>query len=87
MANMMRAKANTLRTVTIIVGLVLAAAAPARGADDVAAFYKGKTLRILVGSGVGSGYDITARTLARTCRRIFRAIRSSSYRTSRAPAA
>ena len=28
-------------------------------------FFKGKTLRIVVGSGVGSGYDITARTLAR----------------------
>ena len=65
MANMMRAKAKAPRTVAIIVGLVLAAAAPARGADDVAAFFKGKTLRILVGSGVGSGYDITARTLAR----------------------
>ena len=65
MANMMRAKAKVPRTVAIIVGLMLAAAAPARGADDVAAFFKGKTLRILVGSGVGSGYDITARTLAR----------------------
>ncbi len=65
MANMMRAKVKAPRTVAIIVGLVLAAAAPARGADDVAAFFKGKTLRILVGSGVGSGYDITARTLAR----------------------
>jgi tripartite-type tricarboxylate transporter receptor subunit TctC len=38
---------------------------PARAQDDVAAFYKGKTLRIVVGSGVGSGYDITARVLSR----------------------
>jgi tripartite-type tricarboxylate transporter receptor subunit TctC len=38
---------------------------PAFAQDDAASFFKGKTLRILVGSGVGSGYDITARTLAR----------------------
>jgi len=39
--------------------------APAYAQDDAAAFFKGKTLRIVVGSGVGSGYDITARVLAR----------------------
>jgi tripartite-type tricarboxylate transporter receptor subunit TctC len=33
--------------------------------DDVAAFFKGKTLRLVVGIGVGSGYDINARLLAR----------------------
>jgi tripartite-type tricarboxylate transporter receptor subunit TctC len=33
--------------------------------DDVAAFFKGKTLRLIVGIGVGSGYDINARLLAR----------------------
>lgn len=41
------------------------ACAAAHAQDDVAAFYKGKTLRIVVGTGVGSGYDITARTVAR----------------------
>jgi tripartite-type tricarboxylate transporter receptor subunit TctC len=45
--------------------LCLCAAAPAHAEDDVAAFFKGKTIRIVVGSGVGSGYDITARILAR----------------------
>jgi tripartite-type tricarboxylate transporter receptor subunit TctC len=45
--------------------LCLVAATPAHAEDDVAAFFKGKTIRIVVGSGVGSGYDITARTLAR----------------------
>ena len=40
-------------------------AAPAWAQDEVAAFYKGKTLRIIVGVGVGSGYDINARLLAR----------------------
>jgi tripartite-type tricarboxylate transporter receptor subunit TctC len=38
---------------------------PARAQDDVAAFYKGKTIRLIVGIGVGSGYDINARLLAR----------------------
>src|SRR5262245_9152757 len=33
--------------------------------EDVAAFFKGKTLRLIVGIGVGSGYDINARLLAR----------------------
>ncbi len=33
--------------------------------EDVAEFYKGKTVRLLVGIGVGSGYDVNARVLAR----------------------
>ena len=41
------------------------AAGPAQAQDDVAAFYKGKVVRLLVGIGVGSGYDINARLLAR----------------------
>ena len=45
--------------------LCLIACAPARAQDDAAVFFKGRTLRIVVGSGVGSGYDITARILAR----------------------
>src|SRR6266436_10442875 len=46
--------------------IVLAAAAPAVAQEeDVAAFFKGKTLRLIVGIGVGSGYDINARLLAR----------------------
>jgi tripartite-type tricarboxylate transporter receptor subunit TctC len=34
-------------------------------ADDVAAFYSGKTIRLVVGIDVGSGYDVNARLLAR----------------------
>src|SRR5215475_6676454 len=41
----------------------LGAAAVAQ--EDVAGFYRGKTLRIVVGVAVGSGYDINARLLAR----------------------
>src|SRR5215210_3436763 len=33
--------------------------------EDVAAFYRGKTVRIVVGVAVGSGYDINARLIAR----------------------
>jgi tripartite-type tricarboxylate transporter receptor subunit TctC len=38
--------------------------APAASAQSAADFYKGKTVTILVGSDVGGGYDLTARTLA-----------------------
>jgi tripartite-type tricarboxylate transporter receptor subunit TctC len=38
---------------------------PAASAQDAADFYKGKIVRVIVGVGVGSGYDINARLLAR----------------------
>ena len=38
---------------------------PALAQESVADFYKGKTIRLIVGVGVGSGYDINARLLAR----------------------
>src|SRR6202008_2606345 len=62
-----RARAGARRCVMRLwlILLCLVAATPAHAEDDVAAFFKGKTIRIVVGSGVGSGYDITARTLAR----------------------
>jgi tripartite-type tricarboxylate transporter receptor subunit TctC len=37
---------------------------PAR-ADPVGDFYKGKQIRFLIGSGIGGGYDLFARLLAR----------------------
>jgi tripartite-type tricarboxylate transporter receptor subunit TctC len=39
--------------------------APAAAQQSVADFYKGKTIRIVVGISVGSGYDVTARVLQR----------------------
>jgi tripartite-type tricarboxylate transporter receptor subunit TctC len=54
-----------------LVGLCLAAGwglgavSGASAQEDVAAFYKDKTVRMVVGVAVGSGYDINARTLAR----------------------
>ena len=53
------------RILLALAALFVAAAAPAHAQQDVAEFYKGKTIRIIVGVGVGSGYDINARVLAR----------------------
>lgn len=44
---------------------VLGFAAPGIAQQSAADFYKGNTVRIVVGVGVGSGYDINARLLAR----------------------
>ena len=44
---------------------VLSLCASAHAQEDVAAFYRGKTVRMVVGIGVGSGYDTNARLLAR----------------------
>jgi tripartite-type tricarboxylate transporter receptor subunit TctC len=54
-----------MRSVLLALLLVVAAGAPAGAREDVAAFYKGRTLRLMVGVAVGSGYDINARLLAR----------------------
>ena len=52
--------------VGLLVGAaLLCAAAPASAQDDVAAFYQGKQLRMIVGSAVGGGYDLFARIVAR----------------------
>ena len=49
----------------ILLALFIALATPAVAQEDVAAFFRGKTMRLVVGIGVGSGYDINARLLAR----------------------
>ena len=50
----------------LLVGaLALCAAAPASAQGDVAAFYKGKQMRMIVGSAAGGGYDLFARIVAR----------------------
>jgi tripartite-type tricarboxylate transporter receptor subunit TctC len=53
-----------MRRTTLVLSILLAAS-PAFAQEDAAAFFKGKTLRLVVGIGVGSGYDINARLLAR----------------------
>jgi tripartite-type tricarboxylate transporter receptor subunit TctC len=52
-----------LRSILLLVALALAAPAPAR-ADAVAEFYRGKTIRMLIGYGPGGGYDLYARLVA-----------------------
>jgi tripartite-type tricarboxylate transporter receptor subunit TctC len=53
------------RSVILIGALCLGAALPARAQEDVAAFYRGKQLRMIVGTGAGGGYDLFARAVAR----------------------
>jgi tripartite-type tricarboxylate transporter receptor subunit TctC len=55
-----------MKKTCLALAVLLAACTPAPAQqEDVAAFFKGKTLRLIVGIGVGSGYDINARLLAR----------------------
>ena len=54
-----------MKRILLALGMMACAIAPATAQDDVAAFYKGKIVRLVVGVGVGSGYDINARLLAR----------------------
>src|SRR5262245_56676140 len=52
------------RSVRAICTFVLFAVAPAR-ADDVADFYKGKAISLIVSASAGGNYDTLARTVAR----------------------
>ena len=54
-----------MKKALLALAALLLADAPGLAQEDVAAFFKGKTLRLIVGIGVGSGYDINARLLAR----------------------
>src|SRR5207253_3490884 len=45
--------------------LLLANSAPAAQAQSVADFYRGKTVNVLIGVGVGGEYDLQARLVAR----------------------
>ena len=56
-------KAKLWLPIAVVVGLVLTITAPAQlSADD---FYKGKTIRFVVGLAPGGGYDLSARTVGR----------------------
>ncbi len=54
-----------MRRALAVLGLICGALPVAAADDEVAAFYKGKQIHMIVGSGVGSGYDINARAVAR----------------------
>ncbi len=49
----------------LAVAVGLGIAAPSASADEVEDFYKGKRLKMIVGSGAGGGYDVYARLVAR----------------------
>jgi hypothetical protein len=56
---------GVMRASVAMLGLICGIV-PALAADDeVEAFYRGKQIHLIVGSGVGSGYDINARAVAR----------------------
>ena len=48
----------------VLLSLALCCVSPARAQDSEKAFYAGKTVRMIVGSGVGGGYDIFSRLIA-----------------------
>jgi tripartite-type tricarboxylate transporter receptor subunit TctC len=54
-----------MKRALLALSVVLGTGAAAAAQESVADFYRGKTLRIVVGVGVGSGYDINARAIAR----------------------
>lgn len=54
-----------MKKIMLAFAITCAAALPARAQESAADFYKGKTVRLIVGIGVGSGYDVNARLLAR----------------------
>lgn len=53
------------RTLVVTAVLCFAFTVPAYAQQDVASFYKGKQIRLLVGSAPGGGYDVGARVVAR----------------------
>ncbi len=54
-----------MKKALLTLALLSMAPALAQAQENVAEFYKGKTVRLIVGIGVGSGYDVNARALAR----------------------
>jgi tripartite-type tricarboxylate transporter receptor subunit TctC len=54
-----------MKRVLLISSFIFAACTSATAQQSVVDFYKGKTVRIIVGVSVGSGYDITARAVQR----------------------
>ncbi len=55
---------DRIRTLIWMAALTIAVAAPAH-AQDVASFYRGKQITLLIGYGPGGGYDLYARMLGR----------------------
>jgi tripartite-type tricarboxylate transporter receptor subunit TctC len=56
---------RNVKSATLALAFALLTAATTGAFADAADFYRGKTLRILVGYGTGTGYDVYARLLGR----------------------
>lgn len=54
-----------MRAMIALLVAILVSTTPAAAQDDVAAFYKGKQIRLVVGTSAGGGYDLFARIVAR----------------------
>jgi len=50
-------------SLVVLIALILLASAPARSTAEE--FYKGKTIRFVVGFAAGGGYDLAARVVGR----------------------
>jgi tripartite-type tricarboxylate transporter receptor subunit TctC len=61
----MKLSPGLLPSLCLSMSVCLGMAAPASAQDDVAGFYRGKQLRLVVGTGPGGGYDLFARAVAR----------------------
>jgi tripartite-type tricarboxylate transporter receptor subunit TctC len=61
----MKSRLGLRQSIFLWILTCLWAAAPASAQEDVAAFYRGKQLRMVVGTGPGGGYDLFARAVAR----------------------
>lgn len=53
------------RAAALGLGILTIGAVPATAQEDPAKFYAGKQIRVIVGVGVGSGYDMAARIMGR----------------------
>src|SRR5918994_6807777 len=56
---------TAMKAISLPIAGLLLAFGQAAHAQSVAEFYKGKTIRMVVGIDVGSGYDVNARLLAK----------------------
>lgn len=58
-------KSRSMAAFATLTCAVCVASAASAQQDDVAQFYTGKQIRLLIGPNIGTGYDVTARMIAR----------------------
>jgi hypothetical protein len=80
---MMRSMALSLPACGLAAALICVATSPVHAEDEVATFYKGKTVRMMVGTAPGGGVDLIGRLVARHLRGHIPGNPTSSCRTCR----